>query len=395
MKKLFLTLAVAAFTATVVSAQSVPANNFHNPEIGTYDRVTHHGPYLTGKFFDNTFLGIAGGVNIYNYKHAGSKKPGLGDRMGVSVEANLGKWITPSFGIRVGYTGTTTKAFQNLVPGKKDELRELTTQYFHGDVMLNLFNSIGGYNEARIWDPILFAGAGYARAHVKDKKVLNSHKMAAAFGLLNNFQLGHRVDLTLEGRYMFVDRTFDGVFAGSKIDKILSVTAGLSLKFGPRGGFKRPVYQAPVDVTGYENRIKVLEGDVARDRATIGRLERELEAARHRPATVEKVDTPVEITTYFEVGKSTVHQNEFANLETIAHVMKANPERKFHVTGYADMGTGNKALNQRLSETRAKNVADVLVTKFGVTRSQLVVSGAGGVNKHPHVPYLDRVVITK
>ncbi len=382
-------------TAVVVSAQHLPANNFHNPEIGTYDRVTRYGPYLTGKFFDNTFLGVAGGVNLYQYKHKGSEKPGLGDRLGVSVEAYLGKWVTPSFGVRIGYNGTTTNAFQSLVPGKKDKLHEITTMFIHGDAMLNLFNAFGGYNEARFWDPILFVGAGYARARLEDKKLLNSHKLAATAGLLNNFQLGHRVDLTLEGRYMFVDRNFDGIHEGSKLDKLFSVTAGLTLKFGPREGFKRPVYQAPVDVSGYENRIKVLEGDVARDRATIGRLERELEAARNRPVTVEKVDTPLEIHTYFEIGKNVVHQNEYANLETIAHVMKANPERKFHVTGYADMGTGNKALNEKLSETRAKNVADVLVNKFGVNRSQLVVTGAGGINKHPHVPYLDRVVISK
>jgi outer membrane protein OmpA-like peptidoglycan-associated protein len=394
MKKLFFTLGVALLSATVVSAQNLPKNNFHNPEIGTHDRVTKHGPYLTGKFFDNAFFGVAGGVNIYQYKHQASLKPKVSKRMAPALDIYLGKWVTPSLGFRVGYLGMQAKSLGAIWLDTPDEMRKFKMMYIHGDVLFNLFNAVGGYNPNRVWNMSPYLGTGYARAWDKNK-TLNSHKLAASAGLFNTVRLGHRVALTLDGRWMVTDRMFDGIREGSKADKMLSVTAGLNVKLGSRQGFKRPVYVAPVDLAGYENRIKVLEGDVARDRATIDRLNRELEAAKNRPATVETVAAPVEIYTYFAKGKSDVHANELENLKTIADVMKANPDRKFNVTGYADAGTGTKELNQRLSDHRAKNVADVLVTKFGVNRAQLVVSGKGGVTKHSHVPHLDRVVITQ
>ncbi len=392
MKKIFLTLGLAVFTASIVSAQ--PANNFHNSQIGTYERVTKHGPYLTGKFFDNTFIGVAGGVTLYNYSIDGSKKPGLGDRIAPALDVNLGKWLTPTTGIRLGYSGMKLNALNVLVEGGDDVLHELKFMHFHGDLLFNLSNALAGYREDRFWDLVPYVGAGYARGWNENKEV-NSHKLTATAGLLNNFQLGHRVDLTLEGRWMATDRMFDGIHVGSKFDQVFAVTAGLTLKFGPQGGFKRPVYQEPVDVAGYESRIKALEGDVARDRATIDRLNRELEASKRVPANVVEVETkPVAISAYFDLGKAVVRQNDMANLKTLSDVIKDNPNRKFNVMGYADAGTGSKELNQKLSEQRAKNVADVLV-KNGVNRSQLVIKGMGGVNTHHGSPFLDRVVVTE
>lgn len=394
MKKLFLTLAIAVAGASVASAQG-PRDNFGNEQLGTFDRVTKHGPYLTGKFWDNTFIGVAGGVNLYNYRYKGALKPKMTKRLAPAVEFNVGKWVTPTTGIRIGYNGMQLKAFNGLQRSAKDAQHKLKYMFFHGDLMLNLSNAIGGYRENRVWDLIPYVGAGYARAWNKGRQV-NSHKLAATAGLLNTFQLGHRVDLTLEGRWMATDRLFDGIRNGSKFDQIMTVTAGLTFKFGRKGGFKRPVYVAPVDVSGYQARIKALEGNIAQGRSTIERLTRELEAAKQRPAQViEKPAAPVAQATYFKIGRSEVSAVEKANLKKIADIIKASAGRKFHVTGYADKGTGTNSINQTLSEKRAHNVADILVKTYGVNRSQLVVSGKGGVDKHPSIPVLDRVVITE
>lgn len=394
MKKLFLTLAVAVASASVVSAQG-PRDNFGNAQLGTYDRVTKHGPYLTGKFWDNTFIGVAGGVNLYQYNFKGMSKPKITKRLAPAVEVNLGKWITPTTGIRIGYTGMQLKTYNVLQ--KSTASRKLKFMHFHGDLLFNLSNAIGGYRADRTWDLVPYIGAGYARAWNKGKSV-NSHQLAASAGLLNNFRIAPRVNLTLEGRWMVTNRRFDGILAPkSKIDQIFTVTAGLGFKFGRKAGFKRPVYQAPVDISGYESRIKSLEGNVARDRSTIDRLTRELEAAKNRPAqVVEKAATAtVHQATYFKIGHATVSAVEKANLKRVAEVIKASAGRKFNVTGYADKGTGTSALNLKLSEQRANNVADVLVKTYGVNRSQLVVSGKGGVDRNPGTPVLDRVVITE
>lgn len=392
MKKLFLTLAVAVASASVVSAQG-PRDNFGNAQLGTYDRVTKHGPYLTGKFWDNTFIGVAGGVNLYQYNFKGMAKPKITKRLAPAVEVNLGKWITPTTGVRIGYTGMQLKTYNTLQ--KSNASHKLKFMHIHGDLLFNLSNAVAGYRADRRWDLVPYIGAGYARAWNKGKSV-NSHQLAASAGLLNNFRIAPRVNFTLEGRWMITNRRFDGILNRSpKADEIFTVTAGLGFKFGRKAGFKRPVYQAPVDISGYESRIKSLEGNVARDRSTIDRLTRELEAARNRPAQVVEKSAPVHQATYFKIGRSEVSATEKANLKKIADVIKASTGRKFNVTGYADKGTGTSAINMTLSEKRANNVADVLVKTYGVNRSQLVVSGKGGVDRNPGTPVLDRVVITE
>ena len=58
------------------------------------------------------------------------------------------------------------------------------------------------------------------------------------------------------------------------------------------------------------------------------------------------------------------------------------------VTGYADSASGTPAINQRLSEARAKRLVDELV-KMGVNRSNISVAAGGGV-KILEYPSYDR-----
>lgn len=399
MKKLFLTLGIVAMTASAVSAQPVVVDfDYDVVQIATYDRISKRGPYLTGRFFDNMFIGVAGGVNLYDYKH-GNKAPDFGDRLAPSLDVYIGKWITPSVGLRIGYNGLKSKGLSPVQPlsaDAKDHMRTFNTLFIHGDFMWNISNAIGGYREDRFWDFIPYVGFGYARAWEDGMK---ENKIAGTAGLLNTMRLSPVIDLTLEARYMLVDDTFDGLAPASskQFENMYSLTAGLTFKLGPKGGFKRPVYNAPADYTPYERRINSLESDVARERATIDRLNRELQAEKNKPKTVEveveKVFTPVTISSFFGIGNAQPTQKEIINLKAVADAIKSQPKAKFNVTGYADAGTGTPQRNMQLSQMRADNVANVLVNTYGVNRSQLVVKGMGGINKHPNDPALDRVVV--
>ena len=84
------------------------------------------------------------------------------------------------------------------------------------------------------------------------------------------------------------------------------------------------------------------------------------------------------------------------NLKYYAEIIKSNPGKVYKVTGYADKATGTAAFNQKLSEKRARNVADALVKKFGVNANQLQVIGKGGVdNLYEGGIQLSRVVIVE
>jgi outer membrane protein OmpA-like peptidoglycan-associated protein len=65
---------------------------------------------------------------------------------------------------------------------------------------------------------------------------------------------------------------------------------------------------------------------------------------------------------------------------------------KLRIVGYADSATGNTKFNQELSMKRAQTIADAL-TELGVSKSNLVVEGKGGVATLDPASYNRRVII--
>ena len=98
----------------------------------------------------------------------------------------------------------------------------------------------------------------------------------------------------------------------------------------------------------------------------------------------------------FRIGKSDLSNEARVNLGMLAEVIKqGDPSAVYTVTGYADAGTGSKALNERLSKARAEAVYNCLVNEFGVDKSQLKIDYKGGVdNMFYDDPRMSRAVIT-
>jgi outer membrane protein OmpA-like peptidoglycan-associated protein len=104
----------------------------------------------------------------------------------------------------------------------------------------------------------------------------------------------------------------------------------------------------------------------------------------------EVVSAPVSV--FFNIGKSKIAtRKDLQNVSELAEMAKAN-NSKIVVTGYADSKTGKADLNQKLSEKRAQVVADELV-KMGVSRDNIEVVAAGGVNTLSPVSYNRRATI--
>ena len=61
----------------------------------------------------------------------------------------------------------------------------------------------------------------------------------------------------------------------------------------------------------------------------------------------------------------------------MAEWLKANPEEKIAIVGYADRNTGSAAYNMGLSERRANAVAKVLTDEYGIDPSRLTVKWDG------------------
>ena len=78
----------------------------------------------------------------------------------------------------------------------------------------------------------------------------------------------------------------------------------------------------------------------------------------------------------------------------MAEWLKANPNEKVNIVGYADRNTGTAEYNLQLSERRANAVADALVNKYGIDRSRLNVKYDGSdIQPYPSDNDWNRIVI--
>ena len=416
MKKILLTsflsvFAVAAMAQgyrevaviSVTEIDEVIPKGYQQDVNATYERITERGPYLTNRFFDNWFIGVGGGVNMYFGKRDKASKTFSG-RLAPALDVSLGKWFTPSVGMRVQYAGLKAKGFSRVVGPYtsggigQDGLypKKFDFMSFHGDWLWNLSNAIGGYKEHRFWDVVSFIGFGYAKSKNGDHRY---DDYAMSLGFINLMRLGNRLDLTMETRGMIVKCDFDSfIEKGNDWDYMLSLTAGLQFKFGPVGGFKRPVYVAPADYTPYNQRIRTLERDLGNANMRADRLQNELNAERNKskqPAATPtaKNNVPVSLQVFFEINSAVISDEGMLNLERIAKAIKATPNQKYTVVGYADSATGTPSYNTTLSRQRAETVVKTLTQKFGIPASQLVMEYKGGVNMYKDNNMLDRTVI--
>lgn len=78
---------------------------------------------------------------------------------------------------------------------------------------------------------------------------------------------------------------------------------------------------------------------------------------------------------YFESGQATLIPGAAAALDSLVAVLRKNPDLQLTVTGHTD-SLGSASLNQQLSESRARTVANYLIQN-GIKSERLVVGGKG------------------
>lgn len=395
-RQLFL-VSLLVLSTLVLSAQEreLPKYNY---EVGTYERVAKKGSYQTNKFFDNWFIGVAGGVNIYTGHVDASPSGSFGWRNAPAIDLSVGKWIVPSFGLRAQASGLWARGWSwqqtDYTTSRKDNgiyRKSFNSVNVHADMLFNISNAIGGYRSDRFWSFIPYVGFGVAHSWKGSSKTVTH--FAPTFGLLNNLRLGKVVDLTIEAKHMIVKPDYDKFSGGKKLDGQFTLTAGLTFKLGPKQGFKRPQAAIAPDYTPYISAIDKLEGDLDAAMREIDELARKLEAERNKPVKKESVAAPISMTVFFNIGQSYLMDKDMMNVESIASAIKATPNKTYTITGYADSQTGSKQRNDILSRQRAESVANALI-KLGVNKDQLKIVSKGGVHEHDKLE-LDRRALVR
>jgi len=78
----------------------------------------------------------------------------------------------------------------------------------------------------------------------------------------------------------------------------------------------------------------------------------------------------------FDFGSANLTAESFTTVAVLADYLKANASQKYYIVGHTD-NVGSLVANQTLSEKRAKAVVTALVSKYGVSASQISAHGVG------------------
>ncbi|MDE6358509.1 MAG: OmpA family protein, partial [Duncaniella sp.] len=254
--------------------------------------------------------------------------------------------------------------------------------------MWDMFNSIGGYRPNRVFSIVPFVGlsgtfvyrfrpnTGNDMDH--DGKVKsNQWLLPVSAGLQLRFRVSPYVDIFAEGRGTFYGDNFNNTVYGKPVDIDISAVGGVIIHFT---GSKFQRYN-PCDYINALNaanaQVNDLRGALATTSAALAAAEAQLPCPEVTEATVVENDVTILPTVRFKLNSAYVSSEEMVNVYTISEYMKANPDAKIVVRGYADKDTGTAAYNMKLSERRAQAVADILTGDYGISADRLTLEAAG------------------
>ncbi len=375
--------------------------------------------WLANRPGDNWFISVGAGASMLLSEE--NRKMDFGDQISApSFQFSLGKWFSPVWGLRLNATygelnsfvtwdknsnvgsaaswyvgdnytlGGSAYQFANATHGPEIYKRFLSEgeymtledgrsgyQYqvpYAGasfDFLLNLKNLFTTYNPKAFFNPVLYAGLGYAHTFGdKDEKRTAINNMMIKGGLQLNFRLHDRWDFFIDAQGLMLPENFDWRTGDDQtMDGVFNLTGGFTYRFNLRHFIKAPLYD--------QNEIDALN-------AEINRLRNRPEVVCPPPVECPKCPDPVvveketELTpVFFTLDSYVVRDNQWLSLAKAAEYLLENPNSKLRIAAYADKNTGNPRYNMKLSEKRANAVAKVLGDKFGVEKSRLILEHYG------------------
>ena len=362
--------------------------------------------YVNEKASDNIFVSVTGGISMVN----SGKSEGKFGSPAPHITLSLGKWFTPVWGVRA--QGGLWRANFDTQHSYGEYNTSGTAASYHKnvgqirlDAMYNLSNAIWGYNPDRLFNLSVFAGPGITIAKTANGMVDTSdpnmwYRVPAndpkghayingSVGLQGKFNVSDYVDIDIEARGELA-ASYLGHLATSKTVGGIYVGAGVTYTFG---GKKFVPYVSKVEMDAINDEINKYRNELAQAQADLANAKNAL--ANVKPEVrevVKEVEVAGPRAIFFKIGSARLDDYGKVNIQLAAKILKANPDKKYRVAGYADKATGSASWNQKLSEKRAQVVYDALIAE-GVDKDQLELVGFGGTENMFGKNLLNRVVI--
>ena len=237
------------------------------------------------------------------------------------------------------------------------------------DATFNLTNLFCEYNPNRLVTVGVFGGIGANIGFVNDEaneSVIAENleylwdgskiRFAARAGANVDFRLSDKVSLGVELQASTLNDHYNSKRAGNA-DWYFNVLAGLKINLGKSYEKVAAPVAAPVVVEPEPE--PVVEPEPA-------------------PVVEEvKVVEPLRIDVFFTINVSKVSAQEEAKVKELVEYLGKYPEKKLTITGYADAGTGNNKINDRLASQRAAAVVKMLTEKYGISASRITSDSKG------------------
>ncbi len=303
-------------------------------------------------------------------------------------EAKFGDMISPTIQGAVGYQFSKSvgarlalNAWQSRTGWKEDAgftAQNFKYTYFAPaiDLTFNLSNIIAGYNPNRKFEFGAFIGAGLnIRMQSDDAKNAKTYMDAYAYkdefgwtpmyddesavflfgsaGLTADYKITDQFSIGLEFNANILSDRYNFKKVGNP-DSYFNLLAGIKYNFGPT--YSTRFIPAPEPEIRYVDKI----------------VEKIVEVPAPAPVT-----EPLRRDIFFEINKTIIRDSEKQKVQDIADYMNAHPTSKVMITGYADAGTGNDRINDRLAAGRAAVVVKALKEQYGIAESRISYDSKG------------------
>ena len=327
------------------------------------------------QFKKHAFLDIQGGAQYT----LGEAK--FGDLISPNVQLGLGYQFSPVFGMRLQANGWQSKGGWSGFRANPGETPYNATYKFKYmapgvDFMFNLSNLFCGWNPNRVLNVTAFLGGGANIAWDNDEvnELAAIMKKTSAYnleylwdgtkvrpygraGLELAFKVSKSVSLMLEGNANITSDKYNSKKAG-KPDWYFNALAGLRINLGK----------------SYTKKAKPVEEPAP---APAPKQEYVAPKPEPKPAPVEKKVEEIRRDIFFTINSYKIAPSEDAKIREVVDYLGKNPEAKVVVTGYADKGTGNDRINDRIAAKRAAAVVWMLEKRYGIPAERITEDSKG------------------
>ncbi len=323
------------------------------------------------EFKKHAFLNLQGGAQ-YTLGEAKFDK-----LLSPNVQFGIGYQFSPVFALRLQANGWQSKGGYNGV----DEMGNLvgvTTSYKYNyvapglDFMFNLSNLFCGWNPNRVFNVTAFLGGGANVAWKNDEALAIAKTTHMRYiwdgtkvrpfgrgGVELAFRLGDAVSFLVEGNANILSDKYNSKKADNP-DWYFNALAGFRINLGKT--YKKVEAPAPEPAPVQE----YVEPTPA-----------PAPAPEVKEEVVEKKVEPFRRDVFFLINSAKIRNSEAGKIQEMVDYLNANPNAKVSVTGYADAGTGNNRINDRLGSLRAQIVVKTLKEKYNIAADRIISDSKG------------------